>query len=84
MHVMGPAQVGTLRTRVLPCWHSRLAFFALLPTQERKELIGKKLNEQHSNWGSLLLGLGVTISIAGGFNTFLRTGGWAAKPVPCC
>lgn len=42
--------------------------------QERKELIGKKLNEQHSNWGSLLLGLGVTISVAGGFNTFLRTG----------
>ncbi|KAI7840105.1 hypothetical protein COHA_006146 [Chlorella ohadii] len=41
---------------------------------ERKELIGKKLNEQHNNWGSLLLGLGVTISIAGGFNTFLRTG----------
>ncbi|PRW20444.1 plant F21F14-40 [Chlorella sorokiniana] len=41
---------------------------------ERKELIGKKLNEQHSNWGSLLLGLGVTISVAGGFNTFLRTG----------
>lgn len=42
--------------------------------QERKELIGKKLNEQHNNWGSLLLGLGVTISVAGGFNTFLRTG----------
>ncbi|KAL4450236.1 hypothetical protein ABPG77_010905 [Micractinium sp. CCAP 211/92] len=41
---------------------------------ERKELIGKKLNEQHNNWGSLLLGLGVTISIAGAYNTFLRTG----------
>lgn len=44
------------------------------PWQERKELIGKKLNEQHNNWGSLLLGLGVTISIAGAYNTFLRTG----------
>lgn len=57
-----------------------------LPTpQERKELIGKKLNEQHSNWGHLLLGLGVTISIAGAFNTFLRTGacrvGWAGGRV---
>lgn len=51
----------------------------LLP-QERKELIGKKLNEQHSNWGSLLLGLGVTISVAGGFNTFLRTG----EGLNCC
>lgn len=53
-----------------------------LPPQERKELIGQKLNEQHNNWGSLLLGLGVTISIAGAFNTFLRTGGWhlAADP----
>ncbi|EFN52449.1 hypothetical protein CHLNCDRAFT_32535 [Chlorella variabilis] len=41
---------------------------------ERKELIGKKLNEQHNNWGSLLLGLGVLISVSGAFNTFLRTG----------
>jgi hypothetical protein len=42
--------------------------------QERKELIGQRLNEQHNNWGSLLLGLGVLISISGGLNTFLRTG----------
>lgn len=41
---------------------------------ERKELIGQKLNEKHNNWGSLLLGLGVLISISGGLNTFLRTG----------
>ncbi|PSC70229.1 plant F21F14-40 [Micractinium conductrix] len=41
---------------------------------ERKELIGKKLNEKHNNWGSMLLGLGVTISVSGAFNTFLRTG----------
>lgn len=44
------------------------------PLQERKSLIGQKLNEQHSNWGHLLLGLGVTISVSGAFNTFLRTG----------
>lgn len=42
--------------------------------QERKSLIGQKLNEKHNNWGSLLLGLGVLISVSGAFNTFLRTG----------
>ena len=46
----------------------------LLLLQERKSLIGQKLNEKHNNWGSLLLGLGVTISVSGAFNTFLRTG----------
>lgn len=42
--------------------------------QERKGLIGQKLNEKHNNWGSLLLGLGVTLSVSGAFNTYLRTG----------
>jgi len=42
--------------------------------QERKELIGQRLNEKHFNWGSLILGLGILMSIAGPFNTFLRTG----------
>jgi hypothetical protein len=46
-----------------------------LLVQERKSLIGQKLNEKHNNWGSMLLGLGVTISVSGAFNTFLRTGG---------
>jgi hypothetical protein len=41
---------------------------------ERKELIGQRLNEKHFNWGSLILGLGVLMSIAGPCNTFLRTG----------
>jgi hypothetical protein len=41
---------------------------------ERKQLIGQKLNEKHNNWGSLLLGLGVLISVSGALNTFLRTG----------
>lgn len=41
---------------------------------ERKTLLGKKLNENHENWGHLLLGLGVLFSVAGPFNTYLRTG----------
>ena len=57
-----------------PCAHWLPTASHYLPVQERKELIGKKLNEQHNNWGSLLLGLGVTISVSGAFNTFLRTG----------
>jgi hypothetical protein len=42
--------------------------------QERKNLIGQKLNEKHNNWGSMLLGLGVLMSVAGPLNTFFRTG----------
>lgn len=41
---------------------------------ERKDLIGKKLNEKHNDWGSLLLGLGVLMSVSGGLNTYLRAG----------
>ncbi|KAI8114166.1 hypothetical protein M9434_002292 [Picochlorum sp. BPE23] len=41
---------------------------------ERKDLIGQKLNDKHHNWGSLILGLGVLMAIAGPCNTFLRTG----------
>ncbi|KAI3430213.1 hypothetical protein D9Q98_004811 [Chlorella vulgaris] len=41
---------------------------------ERKNLIGQKLNEKHNNWGSMLLGLGVLMSVAGPLNTFFRTG----------
>jgi len=42
--------------------------------EERKGLIGQKLNEKHHNWGSLILGLGTLMAIAGPCNTFLRTG----------
>ena len=42
--------------------------------KERKNLIGQKLNDKHHNWGSLILGLGVLMAIAGPCNTFLRTG----------
>ncbi len=42
--------------------------------EERKGLISQKLNEKHHNWGSLILGLGTLMAIAGPTNTFLRTG----------
>jgi hypothetical protein len=42
--------------------------------EERKGLIQQKLNEKHHNWGSLILGLGTLMAIAGPCNTFLRTG----------
>lgn len=41
----------------------------------RKELNkGGSLKDKHFNWGSVLLGGGVTFSIAGPLNTYLRTG----------
>ena len=41
----------------------------------RKELNkGGSLKDKHFNWGSVLLGGGVTFAIAGPLNTFLRTG----------
>ena len=43
--------------------------------QERKSIIQSKPQEKHFNWGSLLLGVGVAISIEGPVNTYLRTGG---------
>lgn len=53
----------------------KLSTFLLnISKQERKQLIGQRLNEKHNNWGSLLLGLGVLFSVSGGLNTFLRTG----------
>lgn len=42
--------------------------------QERKGLIQSRPQEKHFNWGSLLLGMGVAISIEGGINTWMRTG----------
>ena len=32
------------------------------------------MKDKHHNWGSVLLGGGVTFAIAGPLNTFLRTG----------
>ena len=61
-----PARAQT-RPRELACTLS-------LRPQERKELIGQKLNEKHNNWGSLLLGLGMLIAVEGPVNTWLRTG----------
>ena len=42
---------------------------------KRKELTaGGNLKEKHNNWGSVLLGLGVTFAVLGPVNTYLRTG----------
>eukprot|EP01035_Chromulina_nebulosa_P017416 gene17416-22966_t len=43
-------------------------------TNERKSLIGDNLRDKHWLTGSVLLGVGVTVSILGAFNTYLRTG----------
>ncbi|QDZ21662.1 DUF4079 domain-containing protein [Chloropicon primus] len=40
----------------------------------RKKLIEGKFRDKHYVWGSLLLAAGVTFSIEGGLNTYLRTG----------
>ncbi|KAK9823460.1 hypothetical protein WJX72_002911 [[Myrmecia] bisecta] len=42
--------------------------------QIRKDLAKGNYREKHWNWGSLLLGLGVAMGVAGPVNTYLRTG----------
>ena len=46
----------------------------VLRAQERKSLLKQDPKSVHHNWGSLLLGLGVVIAIAGPVNTYLRLG----------
>eukprot|EP00873_Tetraselmis_striata_P038757 jgi/Tetstr1/459021/TSEL_004489.t1 len=41
---------------------------------ERKDLAAGNFRDKHNNWGSVLLGLGVTSSIGGALNTYLRVG----------
>jgi hypothetical protein len=43
-------------------------------SMKRKELLGKNLKDKHHLTGSVLLGVGVMVSILGGFNTYLRAG----------
>jgi len=43
-------------------------------TAKRKELQTKDLRDKHWATGSILLGVGVGVSILGGFNTYLRAG----------
>eukprot|EP00244_Chara_vulgaris_P002497 TRINITY_DN1445_c0_g1_i2.p1 TRINITY_DN1445_c0_g1~~TRINITY_DN1445_c0_g1_i2.p1 ORF type:complete len:360 (+),score=47.89 TRINITY_DN1445_c0_g1_i2:96-1175(+) len=43
-------------------------------TEVRKQLVKGGFKDKHFNIGSLLLGLGVALSIEGGANTYLRTG----------
>ena len=42
--------------------------------QERKKLVKGSYKDRHFNAGSILLGLGVTESVGGALNTWLRTG----------
>ncbi|KAK1614309.1 hypothetical protein QYE76_019826 [Lolium multiflorum] len=43
-------------------------------TEERKKLVKGSYRDRHFNAGSILLGLGVTESVGGALNTYLRTG----------
>ena len=43
-------------------------------TATRKELIAGKFKDKHANMGSLLLAMGVALSVEGGMNTYLRVG----------
>jgi hypothetical protein len=42
--------------------------------KERKELVAGGFRDRHSNVGYALLGGGVTVGVAGCFNTYMRTG----------
>mmetsp|Transcript_10433 Transcript_10433/g.33726 ORF Transcript_10433/g.33726 Transcript_10433/m.33726 type:complete len:302 (+) Transcript_10433:208-1113(+) len=41
---------------------------------ERKELVAGDFKNRHTNWGNILLAIGVLISVEGGVNTWMRTG----------
>eukprot|EP01039_Chlorochromonas_danica_P005308 gene5308-5843_t len=43
-------------------------------TQERKSLQQANLKDKHHNTGAILLGAGVSVSILGAFNTYMRAG----------
>ncbi len=49
--------------------------------QIRKDLAKGNYREKHWHWGSLLLGLGVAMGVAGPINTYLRTGAKSASRV---
>ncbi len=46
----------------------------VLCLQKRKQLTKGDFRTKHSNWGHLLLGIGVLIAIEGPVNTYLRAG----------
>jgi hypothetical protein len=52
--------------------------------QERKTLLKGNFREQHWNYGSLLLALGVGLAIEGPLNTWFRTGGSPSTPIQWC
>ena len=43
-------------------------------TETRKKLLSANLRDKHHLTGSILLGVGVTVSILGAFNTYMRSG----------
>lgn len=60
-------------------------------TQERKKLVEGKYRDKHFVWGSLLLGSGITFSVEGCINTYMRTGRlfpgphlWAGAGITAC
>jgi hypothetical protein len=53
----------------------RAAWPARTTPQERKELIAGGFRDKHTVWGSMLLGAGVTFTVSGAVNTWMRTGG---------
>ena len=62
-------------------FHHEHAITDVLPApQTRKELTQGKVKDKHWNWGSLLLGLGVVIGIAGPINTYIRVGEHPSAP----
>ena len=64
-----------LRHQVIECFTTSMCLLTYLPAlQTRKELTQGKVKDKHWNWGSLLLGLGVVIGIAGPINTYIRVG----------
>ena len=52
--------------------------------QKRKQLTKGDFRTKHSNWGHLLLGIGVLIAIEGPVNTYLRAGKALFLPSPSC
>ena len=54
--------------------HGRTLKPIQIALQKRKELTKGDFRTKHSNWGHLLLGIGVLIAVEGPVNTYLRAG----------
>ena len=59
------------------CGVPRVCFMCMnkgCDVQKRKELTKGDFRTKHTNWGHLLLGIGVLIGVEGPVNTYLRAG----------